>query len=61
MYTFFQKKQLLNADQPGFCPLDSFINQFLSISHKIFYSFDATPSAEATPVLSDISKTFNKV
>ena len=48
-------------NQSGFLPGDSTINQFLSITHKIYSAFDEFPSRETRAVFLDISKAFNKV
>ena len=61
MYIFLQNEQLLNPNQSGFCPPDSCINQLLSITHEIFWSFGATPPLEVRSVFLDISKAFDKV
>ena len=45
-YSFLQNEQLLNPNQSGFRPSDSYINQLLSITHEIFQSFDATQPLE---------------
>ena len=57
--SFLQDKQLLNPNQPGFRQSDSCMKQLLSITHKIFQSFDATPPIEVRSVFFlDISKAF---
>ena len=62
MCFFFQNEQLLNRNQSGFHPSDSCINQLLSITHKIFQSFDSTLFLEVRSVFLDISKkAFDKV
>ena len=40
MFDFFLDKALILADQSGFKPGDSCINQLLSIPHNIYKSFD---------------------
>ena len=50
-----------NPNQSGFRPSDSYINQLLAITHKIFEAFDCNPSLEVRAVFLDISKAFDKV
>ena len=40
LYKFFNENDLLSSIQSGFGPCDSCINQLLSITHKIYQSFD---------------------
>ena len=40
MFRFFLDKGLISANQSGFTPGDSYINQLLSIMHNIYKSFD---------------------
>ena len=40
MFCFFLDKGLIAANQSGFKPGDSCINQLLSITHNIYKSFD---------------------
>ena len=40
MFGFFLDKGLISANQSGFKPGDSRINQLLSITHNIYKSFD---------------------
>ena len=40
MFSFFLDKGLISANQSGFKPGDSCINQLLSITHNIYKSFD---------------------
>ena len=49
-HAFLQNEQLLNPSQSGFLPSDSCTNQLLSITHKIFQSFNATPPLEVKSV-----------
>ena len=44
IYGHLQKNSLLTPHQSGFQPGDSTINQLLSITHKIYGSFDDVPS-----------------
>ena len=59
MFGFFLDKGLISANQSGFKPRDSCINQLLSIMHNIYESFDA--GYEVRGVFLDISKAFDKV
>ena len=56
---FFLDKGLISANQSGFKPEDSYINQLLSITHNIYKSFD--DGYEVRGVFLDISKAFDKV
>ena len=59
MFPFFIENKLIAANQSGFKPGDSCINQLIAITHEIFQSFDA--SYEVRGVFLDISKAFDKV
>ena len=59
MFGFFLDKGLISANQSGFKPGDSCINQLLSIMHNIYKSFD--DGYEVRGVFLDISKAFGKV
>ena len=59
MFGFFLDKCLILANQSGFKPGDSCINQLLSITHNIYKSFD--DGYEVRGVFLDISKAFDKV
>ena len=48
-----------SPNQSGFKPVDSCINQLLSITHEIYSSFDER--LEVRRVFLDISKAFDKV
>ena len=61
MYNFLQKEQLLNPNQSGFRPLEPFINQLLSITHKISQYFDIPPPLDVRSVFLDTSNAFNKI
>ena len=52
---------LLTQNQSGFRPGDSTINQLLAITHKIYLSFEASPSRETHAVFLDLSKAFDRV
>ena len=53
--------KLLNPNQSGLMPGDSFIYQLISITDEIYTSFDANPSLEVRGVFLDISKAFVRV
>ena len=55
------EEKLLNPNQSGFRPSDSWINQILPITHEIFEAFDCNPPLEVRSVFLDISKAFDKV
>ena len=59
MLGFFLDKGLISANQSGFKPGDSCINQLLSITHNIYKSFD--DGYEVRGIFLDISKAFDKV
>ena len=59
MFGFFLEKGLISANQSGFKPEDSCINQLLSITHNIYKSFD--DGYEVRGAFLDISKAFDKV
>ena len=52
---------LLNPSQSGFRPIDSKINQLISITHTIFKAFDCNPPLNVRSVYLDISKAFDRV
>ena len=54
IYNFLLNKRLLNPNQLGFRPSDSYINQLLAITHEIFEPFDCNPSLEVRSVFLDI-------
>ena len=59
MFSFFLANNLLAPNQSGFKPSNPCINQFLSITHEIYSSFD--DGFEVRSVFLDISKAFDKV
>ena len=59
MFRFFLDNKLISTNQSGYKPGDSCINQLLSITRKIFKSFD--DGLEVRSVFLDISKAFDKV
>ena len=59
MYKYISVNNLLPPNQSGFCSGDSCINQLLSITHDIYYSFDE--GFETRAIFLDISKAFDKV
>ena len=59
MFDFFLDKDLISANQSGFKPRDSCINQLLSITHNIYKLFDDV--YEVRGGFLDISKAFDKV
>ena len=61
IYNFLLEENLLNSNQSGFRPSDSFINQLFAITHEIFEAFDCNPSLEIRSVFLEISKAFDKV
>ena len=59
LFNFLLENNLISPSQSGFNPADSSINQLLSITHKIYNSFDE--GLEVRSVFLDISKAFDKV
>ena len=59
MFGFFIENYLISQHQSSFKPGDSSINQFLSITHEIYQSFDE--GFDVRSVFLDISKAFDKV
>ena len=59
MFGFFIENNLISQHQSGFKPGDSCINQLLSVTHKIYKSFDE--GFYVRSVFLDISKAFDKV
>ena len=55
---FLFENNLISPNQCGFKPGDSCINQLISITHKIYNSFDV--GLEVRSVFLDISKAFDK-
>ena len=44
LFKYLEDNNLLNGNQPGFCPGDSYVHQLLSITHEIYKAFDANSS-----------------
>ena len=61
IYGHLRQNGLLTPHQAGFQPGDSTINQLLSITHKIYSSFDNVPSLETRAVFLHLSKAFDRV
>ena len=59
MFPFFIENKLIAANQSGFKPGDTCINQLIVITHEIYQSFDA--GYEVRDAFLDISKAFDKV
>ena len=59
MFDFFFDKGLISANQSGFKPGDSCINQLLSRTHNIYKPFD--DGYEVRDVFLDISNAFEKI
>ena len=59
MLNFFIEIKLISSNQSGFKPGYSRINQLLSITNKIYESFNVV--LEVRGVFFDISKAFDKV
>ena len=61
IYDFLDQNCLLKANQSGFRPVDSSINQLIAITHNIFTAFDIKPSLEVRGIFLDLSKAFDRV
>ena len=59
LFEFFIANELISSNQSSFKPVDYCIKQLLSITHKIYRSFD--DGYEVWSVFHDISKAFDKV
>ena len=59
MLNFFTENNVISPNQSEFRSGDSFVNQLLAITYKIYNSFDE--GFELRGVFLDISKGFNKV
>ena len=59
LFEYFIENDLISQNQSGFNPGDSCINQLISITHKIYQSFD--DGLEVRGVFLDISRAFDKV
>ena len=59
MFIYFSANKLISKTKSGSQPGDSFINQLLPITYKIFTSFNI--GLEVRSVFLDISKAFDKV
>ena len=61
LHNYFIENKLFSEYQFGFMPGDPWVSQLLSITHKIYKSFDYNPSIDIRGVFLDISKAFDKV
>ena len=61
LYVFFGDNKLLNLCQSGFTKNDSCINQLVSITQEMYFSFNCNHSLEVRGAFLDLSKTFDKV
>ena len=61
VYSNLRQNGLLTPHQSGFHPGDSTINQLLSITHRIYCSFEKILSLETRAVFQDPSKAFDRV
>ena len=59
LFTFFNDNNLISPNESGFRPGDSCVNQLVSVTHKMYKSFD--DGLEVRGVFLDISKAFDKV
>ena len=61
MFNCFRQNNLFTECQSGFILGNSCVAQLLSITHKIYQSFDCSPTRDIKGVFLDISKVFDKV
>ena len=61
IYCHLGENGILTAKHSGFRPGDSTINQLLSITHKIYSSFEELPSKETRAIFLDFPKAFDRV
>ena len=61
LFVYLNNNNLLNSNQSGFRPGNSWVYQLISITHDNYKSFDANPSLEVRGVFLDLSKAFDKV
>ena len=61
LYSNLAPCDILDANQSGFRPCDSTINQLLSITHAIFTAFDFNPPLDVHSVFLEISKAIDRV
>ena len=61
LFNYFLENKLFTECQSGFLPGDSCISPLLSITHKIYKSFDCNHSVDVIGTFLDISKAFDKV
>ena len=59
MYQYIYDNNLLSTNQSGFLTGDSCVNNFFSITHNIYHSFDER--FQTRSIFLDISKAFYKV
>ena len=55
------ENNLLDPNQSGFMPGDSYIHQLISITHEISASFDSNLSLEVRGAFLGISRAFDRV
>ena len=61
LFKYLDTNSLLNNNQSGFRPSDSYVHQLLSIIYNIYNVFDANPSSEARGAFLDLWKAFDRV
>ena len=61
LYNFLLDEKLLNHNQSGLRPTDSFLNQLLALTNEILAVFDCNSFLEVRSVFLDIPNTFDKV
>ena len=61
IFVHLNNKNLVMSNQSGFWRGDSYVHQFISITHDIYKPFDANPSLEVRGIFLDLSKAFDKV
>ena len=61
LFNYFIESNLLSPHQSGVIPVDSCVQQLISVTHEIYNAFDCNPPLEVQGVFLDISKAFDKV
>ena len=61
LFSYFHENKLFTECKSGFLPSGSCTTNLLSITHKIYKSFDCDPSVNIRGTFFDISKVFDKV
>ena len=61
IFVYLEENNLLCPNQSGFRPTDFCEDQFLSILHEIYKSFDCNPAKDVRSIFLDLLKAFDRV